>query len=78
VIHMAADRTNRSTHRSAGVMCRMTPEQREALKLLAADEGVTVQTFILRKVFGQADVQDLPHGMRAGVRRRNEELSMTG
>ena len=71
---VAADNLNRSTHRSAAVMCRMTPDEREELKLLSAEAGCTVQTFILRKVFDRADAQDLPHGRRTVVRRGGPDL----
>ena len=73
---MAADNVNRSARRSVGVMCRMTPGEREELKLLAHAAGCTVQTYIIRMVFGRADAQDLPSGRP--VRRQEQELPMTG
>jgi len=67
---MAADNANRSTERSVGVMCRMSPAEREELKHRAYAAGCTVQTYIIRMVFGRTDVQDLPPGRPIGSRRR--------
>jgi len=76
---MVADNKNRAIRRSTQVMCRMTPEEREELKVLATEAGVTVQTFILRKVFDRPDAQDVPHGRRTAASRREDmELRMTG
>ena len=62
---MAADNTHRSEIRSVSVNCRMTVKQRDELKRLAAAAGCSMQTFMLRKMFDQADLQDLPHGARS-------------
>lgn len=67
---MAADNANRSTERSVGVMCRMSPAEREELKHRAYAAGCTVQTYIIRMVFGRTDVQDLSPGRPIGSRRR--------
>ena len=74
---MAADNAYRSTPRSAGVICRMTSEEREELKLRAKAAGCSVQTYIIRMVLDRPDAQDLPPGPHR-VRRTKEELSMTG
>jgi len=59
---MAADNANRSTERSVGVMCRMSAAEREELKYLAQAAGCSVQTYIMRAVFGRTEIQDLPRG----------------
>ena len=74
---MAADNADRSTERSVGVMCRMSPAEREELKHLAHAAGCSVQTYIIRAVFGRTEVQDIPRGRPIGSRRpsRSESLS---
>jgi len=74
---MAADNADRSTARSVGVMCRMSPAEREELKHLARAAECSVQTYIMRAVFGRTEVQDLPRGRPNGNRRpaRPESLS---
>ena len=67
---MAADSKNRATRRSAGVICRMTHEEREELKLLAAGAGVTVRTIILRQAFNRPATHAAPHGPRPALAPR--------
>ena len=64
---MAADNAHRSSERSVGVMCRMSAAEREELKHLDHAAGCSVQTYIMRAVFGRTEVQDLPRGRRIGV-----------
>jgi hypothetical protein len=59
---MAADNAHRSTMRSAGLMCRVTPEERDEIKRRAKAAGCSVQTHIIRKVLDRPDEQDLPRG----------------
>ena len=68
---MAADNANRSAERSVGVMCRMSPADREELKHLAHAAGCSVQTYIMRKVLGRTEVQDLPPGRPVASRRHS-------
>jgi hypothetical protein len=64
---MAADNAHRSSERSVGVMCRMSAAEREELKHLAHAAGCSVQTSIMRAVFGRTEVQDLARGRPIGV-----------
>jgi hypothetical protein len=66
---MVADNAYRSTARSAGLMCRVTPEERDEIKLRAKAAGCSVQTYIIRKVLDRPNAQDLPRGPH----RRHDE-----
>jgi hypothetical protein len=50
-----------------GVMCRMSAGERDELKHLAHAAECSVQTYIMRAVFGRTETQDLPRGRPIGV-----------
>jgi hypothetical protein len=72
---VAADNAYRSIARSAGLMCRVTPEERDEIKLRAEAAGCSVQTYIIRKVLDRPNAQDLPRGPH---RRHDEPAAATG
>jgi hypothetical protein len=74
---MAADNAYRSASRSAGLMCRVTPEEREEVKQRAREAGCSVQTYMVRMILGRPDAQDLPRGPHRET-EPDEELPMTG
>lgn len=68
---------HRSTARKCIVSFRLSFDDREELKQRAAQEGVTVQTYLERVALGRLDAQDRLPG-RAVYTRHPEELPLTG
>jgi hypothetical protein len=74
---MAAASTHRSSERSAGVLLRFSPEDREELKRLAHAQGLTLQDYADLRLLGR---EPQP---RSGGRPRNAKpdealFGMTG
>lgn len=72
---MAADNVNRSNARRAGVMMRVTVEEREELRAIAKSHGLSVQAYLEMVAFNRPDV----HERKSGRPRTDPELfTMTG
>lgn len=61
---MAAANTHRSRARSAQVLLRFSPEDRETIKRLAHDRGLTVQEYAEHALLGRDLPLPLPSGQR--------------
>lgn len=66
-----------STDEVVGVLFRMSPQERRALRAAAAQEGfATMQQLLEQRVFGAA--KPLPRRGRPPRRRLQRELPLTG
>lgn len=59
---MPAGHLNRSAARRVAVAFRLSVEDRDELKRRAAEEGVSVQTYLERTALGRYNAHDRPRG----------------
>lgn len=67
---MAAANTHRTKARSAQVLLRFSPEERDEIKRLAGDHGLSMQQYAEYALLGRALPRQIPSGQR--------ELPLTG
>jgi hypothetical protein len=72
---MAGGHVNRSSDRSVNVAFRLSPEDRDKLKQLAAEDGRSVQAYLEKVALGRIDARDLQSG-RPRLYPQPEELPL--